>query len=87
MRRILFFIPTLSNGGAERVLCNLVNKLCQIEDFDISVLTLFKDNRNKLSFKVKYSYVFSLKFRGNVHLLKIFLLNRCSFPNIFLIFF
>lgn len=72
MRRILFFIPTLSNGGAERVLCNLVNKLCLIEDFDISVLTLFKDNRNKLSFKVKYSYVFSLKFRGNVHLLKIF---------------
>ena len=72
MKHILFFIPTLSNGGAERVLCNLVNKLCLIEDFDISVLTLFKDDRSKLLYKIKYSYVFSFKFRGNVHLLKIF---------------
>ena len=49
MIHILFFIPTLSNGGAERVLCNLVNKLCEAEGYDVSVLTLFKDNRNKLS--------------------------------------
>lgn len=72
MKHILFFIPTLSNGGAERVLCNLVNRLCDIDGFDVSVLTLFKDDRNKLSNKVYYAYVFSWKFRGNVHLLKLF---------------
>lgn len=72
MIRVLFFIPTLSTGGAERVLCNLVNKLCEVDGLNISVLTLFKDERCKLSAKIDYSYVFAHKFRGNVQLLKLF---------------
>lgn len=70
-RKILFFIPTLSTGGAERVLINLVRELVKDSGLDISVLTLFKDN-GKLPNNVQYHYVFPFVFRGNVHLLKLF---------------
>lgn len=39
MIRILFFIPDLSGGGAEKVLCNLVNNMDQSQ-FDITVQTV-----------------------------------------------
>lgn len=39
MIRILFFIPTLTGGGAEKVLCNLVNNMDQSQ-FDITVQTI-----------------------------------------------
>lgn len=39
MIKILFFIPGLSEGGAEKVLCNLVNNMDQSK-FDITVQTL-----------------------------------------------
>ncbi len=70
--KILFFIPTLSNGGAEKVLCNLTNVLTDFDNLDITVLTLFKDDKTKLSSRITYGYVFSKKFRGNVHILKLF---------------
>ena len=70
-KRILFFIPTLSTGGAERVLINLVRKLVKDESLDIMVLTLFKD-KGRLPGNVQYHYVFPFVFRGNVHLLKLF---------------
>lgn len=40
MIKILFFIPTLMHGGAERVLINLVNNLDQ-NKYEITVQTLF----------------------------------------------
>lgn len=40
--KVLFFIPTLSNGGAERVLCNLVDKLVTHKDINIDVLTCLR---------------------------------------------
>lgn len=39
MIKILFFIPSLSGGGAEKVLCNLVNHMDQ-DQFDITVQTI-----------------------------------------------
>ena len=39
MIKILFFIESLSGGGAEKVLCNLVNSMDQTK-FDITVQTL-----------------------------------------------
>lgn len=41
MIRILFFIEELTGGGAEKVLCNLVNTMDQ-NRFDITVQTLWK---------------------------------------------
>lgn len=68
--KVLFFIPTLSNGGAERVLCNLINKLAINKGIKIDVLTLFKDDIDKLPTDVGYRYIWKRKFRGNVQLLK-----------------
>ena len=54
MIKILFFIPTLMHGGAERVLINLVNNLDQ-NKYEITVQTLFdtgvhKDKLRKVYF-------------------------------------
>ena len=43
MIKILFFIPGLSEGGAEKVLCNLVNHMDQTK-FDITVQTIEEYN-------------------------------------------
>ncbi len=40
MINILFFIESLSGGGAEKVLCNLVNAMDK-ERFSITVQTLY----------------------------------------------
>lgn len=73
MKRILFFIPTLGGGGAEKVLVNLVNNLNQ-EKYDITVQTLFDVGINKKNLKssIKYKSVFKTIFRGNIHILKLF---------------
>lgn len=46
MIKILFFIPGLSEGGAEKVMCNLVNNLDQ-STFDITVQTIDKYEPNQ----------------------------------------
>lgn len=71
--RVLFFIPNLSHGGAEKVLVNLVNNMDK-ERFDITVMTLFDVGVNKqyLSKDIKYRYVFKYMPRGNIHILKLF---------------
>lgn len=46
MIKILFFIPGLSEGGAEKVLCNLVNNMDQ-KQFDITVQTINKFDYTK----------------------------------------
>lgn len=73
MKKILFFIPTLGGGGAEKVLVNLVNNLDR-NDFDITVQTLFDVGINKKNLKpyIKYKYVFKRIFPGNIHFLKLF---------------
>lgn len=46
MINILFFIPGLSEGGAEKVLCNLVNSMDQSK-FNITVQTMDEFNSSK----------------------------------------
>lgn len=73
MKRILFVIPTLGQGGAEKVLVNLVNHMNK-ELFDVTVLTLFDVGVNKsfLNKDVHYKSVMKKQFIGNTWFLKLF---------------
>lgn len=64
--RLLFMIPTLGQGGAEKVLINLVNNLDKTR-FDVTVLTLFDTGVNKqfLHSDVHYCFCMKRSFRGN----------------------
>lgn len=42
MKKVLFFIPNLMHGGAEKVLVNLVNNLDR-NKYDIIVQTIFDE--------------------------------------------
>lgn len=70
--RILFFIPNLSHGGAEKVLVNLVNHMDKSK-YDITVMTIFDVGVNKqfLNSDIRYKYIFKKMPRGNVHMMKI----------------
>lgn len=72
-KRILFLIPTLMHGGAERVLVNLTNSL-DTDKYDITLQSIFDCGINKkyLSSHVKYKYNFKIVFRGNTHIMKLF---------------
>ncbi len=71
--KILFMIPNLGQGGAEKVLINLVNNLDR-ERYDITVLTLFDEgvNRQFLGDHVRYRSVFKRTFPGNSKMLSLF---------------
>ena len=57
MIKILFFIPGLSEGGAEKVLCNLVNNMDQSK-FDITVQTFDTyDSKKYLAEGIHYKTV------------------------------
>lgn len=73
MKRILFLIPSLAGGGAEKVLVNMVNHLDR-EKYDITVQCLFDTGVNKqyLEPHIHYKSVFSHVFRGNTHIFKLF---------------
>lgn len=73
MKKVLFFIPNLSVGGAEKVLVNLVNNMDRAK-FDITVQTLFDGGVNVQFLKshIKYKYCFKKTFRGNSQILKLF---------------
>lgn len=72
-KKILFLIPTLMHGGAEKVLVNLVNNLDQ-EKYDITLFSIFDEGINKdfLSKHINYQYQFKKIFRGNSQLMKLF---------------
>ena len=55
MIKILFLIHDLGQGGAEKVLVNLVNNM-DYSKFDVTVMTLFDtgENRQFLNHNVKY---------------------------------
>lgn len=73
MKKILFFIPNLMHGGAEKVLVNLVNNLDR-DKYDITVQTLFDVGINKkyLNKEIKYKYFFKNIFKGNSIILNLF---------------
>ncbi len=73
MIKILFLMPNLGHGGAERVLVNLVNNMNKSR-FDVTVRTLFDVgvNRKYLNKDVHYVPGFKYYFPGNSHFLKLF---------------
>ncbi|MFR1065188.1 glycosyltransferase [Intestinibacter bartlettii] len=73
MKKILFFIPNLMHGGAEKVLVNLVNNLDK-DKYDITLQTIFDVGVNKqyLNEDIKYKYVFKKLFRGSTTIFKLF---------------
>lgn len=73
MKKVLFFIPNLSVGGAEKVLVNLVNNM-DTSKFDITVQTLFAGGINEQFLKknIRYCYCFKNTIKGNSTILKLF---------------
>ena len=63
--RVLFLIPSLENGGAEKVLVNLVNNM-DFDKYEITVQTIFDYgvNKQKLNPTVKYKSLLLKPFRG-----------------------
>lgn len=67
---ILFLIPTLKGGGAERVLLNLLKNLPR-DLYNLELVSIFRGELpESLSF-IKYRYMFQRVFRGNIHLFKL----------------
>lgn len=80
-KKLLFLIPNLAHGGAERVLVNLVNNL-DSQKYDITVQTLFDVGVNRQYLQPHITYIPGMKhvFRGNSHVQKLFspnFLYRC----------
>lgn len=73
MIKVLFLIPNLGHGGAEKVLVNLVNHMDQ-EKFEITVMVLYDEgvNRALLAPHIEYRACFKRSFTGVSHLLKLF---------------
>ncbi len=73
MIKVLFVIPNLSHGGAEKVLVNLVNNMNKSK-FDITVQTLFDCGVNKkyLNEDIKYKFAFKKQVKGNSKLMLLF---------------
>ncbi len=72
MVKVLFMIHDLGQGGAEKVLVNLVNNMDQ-EKFDITVISLFRGGINEQFLKstIHYHTIFSRSFPGNSKLMKL----------------
>ncbi len=72
MTKVLFLIHDLGQGGAEKVLVNLVNNM-DTEKFDITVMALFGGGVNEQFLKphICYQTVFSRSFPGNSHIMKL----------------
>ena len=73
MRKVLFLIHDLGQGGAEKVLVNLVNHM-DYSKFDITVMTLFDCGENKqfLRPEITYKYWKKKMIPGNSHFMKLF---------------
>lgn len=73
MKKVLFLIHDLGQGGAEKVLVNLVNNM-NYTKFDITVLSLFGGGVNEqfLNPNIHYLTAFKKIIRGNSKLMKLF---------------
>ena len=72
-KKVLFLIPNLKHGGAEKVLVNLVNNL-DPNKYDITLQILFDVGVHKKNLKphITYKTFFKKEFRGNSYLFKCF---------------
>lgn len=71
-RKLLFLIPTLENGGAEKVLVNLVNNM-NYSRYDITVQTLFDYgvHKERINNSVSYRSFLKKPFRGYTHIISV----------------
>lgn len=71
-KKVLFLIHDLGQGGAEKVLVNLVNNM-DLTKFDISVITLFGGGVNEqfLRSEIHYKSIFKKMFPGNSQIMKL----------------
>ncbi len=80
MIKILFFIETLSGGGAEKVLQNLVNNMDK-EKFDITVQTVWKENPDGLlNENIKYKYIYPTYSKSNNYKYRLSVLLKIIYP-------
>lgn len=72
-KKVLFLIPNLAHGGAERVLVNLANNI-DSNQFEVTIQTLFDVgvNRQYLKSHVRYLPGGKWQFRGNSYFIKLF---------------
>lgn len=72
MIKVLFFIHDLGQGGAEKVLVNLVNNM-DLNKFDITVMSLFAGGINEqfLNSNIRYITIYKHMIRGNSFIMKI----------------
>lgn len=70
--KILFLIHDLGQGGAEKVLVNLVNNMDQ-KKFDITVTALFGGGVNEQFLKpfIRYNYIWKKAYPGNSKIMKV----------------
>ncbi len=70
--KVLFLIHDLGQGGAEKVLVNLVNQL-DLSRFDVTVEALFAGGVNEqfLRPEVHYVTVYNRTMPGNSHFMKL----------------
>ena len=63
MKKILFGITSLTLGGAERVLVDLANKLC--EKYEITIFTIYAGGEleKQLSDKVKLKSLYNKQYK------------------------
>ncbi len=73
MKKIMFLIPTLGNGGAEKVLVNLVNNM-DTTKYEITVMCIFDTGVHKESLheNIGYKFIFRKQFRGSTQIFKLF---------------
>lgn len=80
MIKILFFIETLSGGGAEKVLQNLVNNMDK-EKFDITVQTVWREDPEKyLNKNIKYKYIYPCYSKINNYKYRLSVLLKTIYP-------
>ena len=62
MKKILFGITSLTLGGAERVLVDIANKLCN--EYDITIFTIYSGGEleKQLSEKVKLKSLYNKQY-------------------------
>lgn len=72
IKSVLFLIPTLGGGGAERVLVNLVNGMDKSK-YDITLQSIFKSGVNTqfIDNGIKHRQGFIKQFKGSTYLLKL----------------
>lgn len=73
MKKVIFFIPNLKHGGAEKVLVNLVNNLDKSK-YEVTLFSIFDEGVNKefLRKDVNYKYKFKKIFRANTYFFNLF---------------